>query len=116
MNYSRKNKYNNKKCTADNLTFDSIKEMEHYNYLMVMLRAGEISDLVLQPTFLLLEKQRYKGKGIRKVEYIADFMYYNKLTKETVVEDVKGYLTDIYKLKKKFFLAKYGDKYSFYEV
>lgn len=35
---------------------------------------------------------------------------------EEVVEDVKGYKTEIYKLKKKIFLNLYGDKYKFIET
>ena len=42
-------------------------------------------------------------------------MYWDEEAKETVVEDVKGYKTDVYRIKKKLFLKKYGDKYKFLE-
>jgi hypothetical protein len=68
-------KYRNKKCVCDGLNFDSLKEMRRYKELMLLYKAGKIDGLVLQPTFLLQDKFKHEGKGIRKIEYIADFMY-----------------------------------------
>ena len=52
---------------------------------------------------------------MRKVSYIADFMYKDIKRGVTVVEDVKGFKTDVYKIKKKLFLYKYP-KYEFKEI
>lgn len=34
---------------------------------------------------------------------------------QVIVEDTKGFKTDVYKIKRKLFLKKYGDKYKFIE-
>lgn len=69
------NKYRNKKIQVDMYVFDSIAESKRYRELKLLERAGEISELELQPKFLLQEGFKKNGKTYRKVEYIADFMY-----------------------------------------
>lgn len=100
-----KSKYNAVKTDVDGVTFDSRKEAERYKYLMMLQSAGVISDLRLQPRYLLQDSFIYDGKKIRKIEYIADFEYHQD--GDIIVEDVKGYKTDVYKIKKKLFLKKY---------
>lgn len=97
-------KYNAKKTTVDGITFDSRKEAERYKELKALERVGKIDKLELQPRFLLQDGFRYDGKAIRKIEYVADFLYRDLSTYELVVEDVKGVKTDVYKLKKSCFL------------
>ena len=109
------NKYSNSKTNLDNIKFDSQAEANRYAELKQFERAGLITNLVLQPRFLLQEKFKYKNITQRKIEYIADFMYFDKTKQLTVVEDVKGMKTDVYKLKKKLFLYKYPD-YEFIEI
>ena len=109
-----RSKYRAKKTEVDGILFDSKKEASRYNELKLLERAGVIKDLALQPNFLLQEGFKCQGTH-RKIEYIADFMYFDEEKKETVVEDVKGFKTDVYKLKKKLFLKRYGDKYKFIE-
>ena len=46
------------------------------------------------------------GKWPRPVTYIADFVYYEG--KKEIVEDVKGYRTDVYKLKKRLMWVVHG--------
>ncbi len=108
-------KYKAKKAVIDGITFDSKKEAGRYQELKLLERAGVIKDLVLQPSFLLQDKFKYKDKTERKIKYIADFKYLDTKTGKVVVEDVKGYKTDVYKLKRKLFLKKYGDKFEFLE-
>ena len=55
------------------------------------------------------------GTTHRKIEYVADFMYIDKDDKK-IVEDVKGMMTDVYKLKKKLFLNLYDEEYDFREI
>ena len=66
-------------------------------------KGGAISQLVLQPRFELQESFKKNGKTYRKIEYVADFMYRDNEKKVTIVEDVKGIKTDVYKLKRKMF-------------
>ena len=79
--------------------------------------AGEISDLSTQVKFVLIPTQRdpITGKILeRECSYIADFVYTvpqeaQETTKSTiVVEDVKGYRTDVYRIKKKLMLQRFG--------
>ena len=45
------NKYRNKKVIVDDYIFDSIQESRRYKELKLLLKAGEISNLELQPRF-----------------------------------------------------------------
>lgn len=107
-------KYHAKKTEVDGIVFDSAKEARHYASLKLLEHAGIISNLRLQPRFLLQDSFTHDGKKERKIEYVADFMY--DQGGRAVVEDVKGLKTQVYKLKRKMFLYKYGDKYEFKEV
>lgn len=109
-----KSKYGAKKTVVDGIKFDSRLEAEHYASLKLLERAGVIQNLTLQPRFLLQEGFKYQGHKERKIEYVADFQY--EQDGRIIVEDTKGFKTDIYKLKRKLFLYKYGDKVEFREV
>ena len=108
-------KYNARKTIIDGIKFDSKKEARRYKELKLLEKAGEIKDLQLQPRFTLQEKFKYQGKTERKIEYIADFQYEDIRTGQMIVEDTKGYRTDVYKLKRKLFLKRYSEKYKFIE-
>ena len=99
------NKYRNKKVIVDDYIFASIQESKRYKELKLLLRAGVIQDLELQPHFLLQESFKKNGKTYRKIEYIADFKYIEN--GKTIVEDVKGLQTDVFKLKYKIFEKMY---------
>lgn len=109
------NKYGNKKTVVDDIRFDSQKEAKYYLYLKGRLMKKEIKYLELQPSFLLQDKFKYEGKTERSIKYVADFQFIDCATGETVVVDVKGLRTDVYKLKRKWFLFKYP-QYKFMEV
>lgn len=113
---ARRNKYNAKKTVVDGIEFDSIREADKYCELKLLEKAKEIRNLELQPRFLLQDKFKDKmGTTHRKIEYVADFMYIDKDDKK-IVEDVKGMMTDVYKLKKKLFLNLYDEEYDFREI
>ena len=103
----RQNKYNNKKPTVDGITFDSKKEASYYQTLKLFKKAGHIKDFELQPKFELLspKKDHVTGRGIY---YRADFKVFYPNGQEKIV-DVKGYKTNVYKLKKKLLLARYPE-------
>ena len=109
-------KYNAKKTVVDGIKFDSKKEAARYEVLKGLELVGKIDRLELQPRFVLMDGFRYEGKAVRKIEYVADFLYRDLSTCELIVEDVKGVKTDVYKLKKKLFLKHYGNEYKFKEV
>lgn len=101
------NKYKNTKIVVDNIKFDSNLEATRYKELKLLLRAGEISNLELQPRFLLQDSFKKNGRTFRKIEYVADFKYIEN--GKTIVEDVKGIQTDVFKLKHKIFEKVYPD-------
>lgn len=107
-------KYHAVKTEVDGITFDSKKEAEHYAGLKTLEKAGIINNLVLQPRFLLQEPFMCDGKKERKIEYVADFQY--EQDGKIIVEDVKGEKTQVYKLKRKLFLYRYGGKVEFREL
>ena len=100
-------KYHNKKVQIDMYVFDSIAESIRYKQLALMEHSGYISELKLQPKFLLQDGFVKNGKRYRKIEYIADFMYIEN--GKIVVEDVKGKETEVFKLKHKLFEYKYPE-------
>lgn len=108
------NKYGASKTVIDGIKFDSKKEADFYAELKLLEKAEVISDLVLQPVFVLQDAFVCKGKKIRAITYVADFKY--RQGDKTVVVDVKGMRTDVYKLKRKLFLKRYGDQVDFREV
>lgn len=106
-----KSKYHSRKVTRDGMTFDSVKEYRRYCELRLLERAGKIANLQRQVKFELLPAQRDKRTGKlleRAVSYVADFTYYDE--EFYIVEDVKGYKTPEYKLKKKMMLYFHGIK------
>lgn len=106
-------KYLSKKTIIDGITFDSKKEGLHYLELKRRQELGEISNLELQPSFLLQEKFKRDGKIYRPITYIADFRYVEE--GKVIVEDVKGFKTPEYKIKKKLLLYKY-EGFEFREI
>ena len=112
----KRSKYNAQRTEVDGIQFASRFEAEHYASLKLLEKAGAIKDLKLQPRFLLQESFSYKGHTERKIEYVADFQYTQN--GEVIVEDTKSPATrtQVYKLKRKLFLHKYGDSITFKEV
>lgn len=96
-----RSKYHAKKVKDGGYTFDSQAEHRRWKELWLLQMAGQISGLAVHPVFHLMVN------GERVGNYIGDFLYY--LPDNTrVVEDVKGVLTPIYRLKKKLMKAIHG--------
>lgn len=104
------NKYKNKKVKVSGITFDSRKEARRYGELKYMQKAGKIKGLKRQVKYILIPSQRNANNRVieRECAYIADFVYTDTETGETIVEDVKGLRTDVYKIKRKLMLERYG--------
>lgn len=106
MSYS---KFKAVRTEVDGIKFASKAEARRYVELKDLQEAGKISNLELQPKFPILVH------GIKVCSYIADFRYHDHEIKKDgallgsiVIEDVKGMLTPIYRLKKKLMLACYN--------
>jgi hypothetical protein len=102
----KKNKYKNIKKEYDGMKFDSLLELKRYKELKLSINRGAITDLELQPKFVILDTfyvlKNGKKECMRKHTYSADFQYMeNGLL---VVEDFKGMETDVYRNNRKFFL------------
>lgn len=102
-------KYHSKKTIVDGITFDSKKEAKRYCELKILEHYGKIKDLRLQYQFILQPPFKKNGKSIRAITYVADFFYFDTERCKNIVEDVKGYKTDVYQLKKKLFEYKFPD-------
>ena len=90
----------------DGLTFPSKKEAKRYSELKALEAAGEIRGLELQPTFDLYTFSG--GTFVAVCKYKADFRYLDMRSKRWIVEDVKGMLTPIYRLKRKWLKLQNG--------
>lgn len=106
-----KSKYGNKKVEIDGLTFDSKAEALYYSKLKKMHERGEILFFRTQPRYRLLDGFEKDGKRHRPIDYIADFEVHHKDGSIEVV-DVKGFKTEVFKIKEKMFNAKYPHKLS----
>ena len=95
---ANRNKYGAKRVG----THASKKEHNRAAQLSIMQRAGLISDLREQVPFLLIPAHRFEdGTFERACRYIADFVYTDNATGNTVVEDTKGVRTKEYIIKRK---------------
>lgn len=118
-NHYKNNKYNNRKIVVNGIVFDSAREAHRYSELLVLLKAGEISDLKRQVKYTLIPPQREPDTvgprgGVRpgrlienEVNYVADFVYKDKDGNE-IVEDTKGFRTKDYVIKRKLALYLLG--------
>lgn len=123
--YGKKSKYKAQKAQIRKSdgsveSFDSKKEARRFVELRFMEQAGKVENLQRQVKFVLIPAQReedrigksggiIKGKVIeREVAYYADFVYSDRESGETVVEDVKGIRTKEYILKRKMMLYFHG--------
>tara|TARA_B100000683_G_scaffold246396_1_gene258014 strand:- start:380 stop:772 length:393 start_codon:yes stop_codon:yes gene_type:complete len=112
-----KHKYRAVKTTVDGKTFDSKKEAKRYTELKLLEKTGMITHLELQPTYQITVN------GVDICKYKADFRYFTVRAENReqysnskgewvvptktgdregqIIEDVKGFKTPIYRLKKK---------------
>lgn len=99
-------KYGNKKVIVDGIKFDSKHEADVYSQLKLLERCGAIRNLQLQVPFVLLDAYEIKGRKVRAIKYVADFVFINEKG-EQEVWDAKGWKTKEYLLKKKMFEYRY---------
>jgi len=92
-----KSKYKNIPTVVDGIKFDSKKESERYKQLKLLKQIGEVKEFELQKSYKLAGRYRY----------VCDFFVKWRNGIECV-EDVKGYKTQVYKLKKAWMKDKYN--------
>lgn len=102
------NKYRAIKTYNDGKQFASKAESRRYSELKLLQRAGEISDLKLQPQFpFIIGDKPVISKNKRQLKYIADFSYVDR-NGSVVIEDCKGFFTPESRLKIALTEAIYG--------
>ena len=104
-------KYRNVRVVVDGLPFASKAEARRYTDLKLLQQTGEISGLVLQPCYVLLDGYLDgPSKWVRPIVYVSDFAYRERGNTRIVVEDVKGgkgTQTAVFRLKARLFRQKY---------
>lgn len=104
----RRQKYGNTRVEDAGMLFDSKAEHRRWQYLAMLAKAREITDLRRQVPFELIPSlPRPSGGKERPTVYIADFVYVDASGKR-VVEDVKGAVTPEFRLKRKLMLWVHG--------
>ena len=100
-------KYKSRKVAVGGQVFDSRKEYTRWCELVLLQKAGQITDLKRQVKYELIPSQRI-GKKVaeRACTYVADFVYTEN--GKTVVEDTKGFKTKDYIIKRKLMLWVHG--------
>lgn len=95
-------KYRNKPCTVGAEKYRSQRERDRHQSLLLLQRAGKISDLKREVSFELAPGVLIKGEARKRpaVRYVADFTYMDLTANTFVVEDAKGMSTPVYRLKK----------------
>lgn len=89
-------KYRNVKTEVDGYKFDSKIEAARYSFLKRLHSVALITHLSVKPRFIF---EGLKTESNRDYTYIADFSYRNA-SGALIVEDVKGFKTPEYKIKK----------------
>jgi len=103
-----RNKYGATKVLIGEHRFDSMREAARYKELVLLVAAGEITDLEIHPGFpLVVVELAHDGPPFvfhTIGRYTADFKYRNVRTGNVIVEDVKSKptRTEAYRLRKKF--------------
>lgn len=102
-----RNKYNNKKITLGEHTFDSFAESRYYLHLLDLQREGIVTDIQMQVPFVLREAFEHEGVKYRAMKYVADFVVAYADGTERVI-DVKGKVLQTFRDKRKLFVARYN--------
>ena len=100
------NKYNSRRTEYHGTSYMSNKEAEYAYQLDMLLAAGEIKSYEKQVKLSL------DVNGVHIANYYMDFVVTNNDDSLDAIE-VKGFETDVWKMKWKLAQALYGDKYKF---
>jgi len=84
--------------------YASKREAAYATTLRALEKAGEIAQLQEQVSFELVPRDEL-GRAVR---YLADFRYWDNRSAKWVICDVKGYRTDVYKLKRRLMWKVHG--------
>jgi hypothetical protein len=106
-----RSKYGNILVRKNGYTFDSQAECAMYCDLLLLEKAKKVRNVIVHPRFTLLEAyDTLSGKPVKKLEYEADFEFYDIERKRRRVIDCKGYRTDVFEIKEKLFNYFFGEQ------
>ncbi len=103
---SKSRKFRNKVTDTPDGKFDSEAEYRYWCHLKLRQRAGEITDLERQVVFELAPSVVVNGRKRPPIRYVADMQYWE--AGKLVVADVKGVVTEGYRLKRHLLKAVHG--------
>lgn len=81
-------------------SFASKAEASLFDYLKLLERAGEIDYLGEQKHVVLVD-----GDRNHRIEYIADFLVFDKKLNANVYCEMKGFQTDVWRLKRRLWFS-----------
>lgn len=116
INWYNQSKYRNEKqVSVLGGEFDSKKEMKKYEELVWLEKLGKVHSLQRQVKYVLIPAQYIEVNGKKKCierecSYYLDFQYFDVDLNRMVYLDVKGFETDVFKIKRKLMLFVYGIK------
>ena len=96
----------------DGINFDSLAEASRYQELKLFQASGAIWGLKCHPRFEIVPACNYDGKRERALYYEADFEYCEDNGGDPpthVVEDVKGFETATFRIKRRLFIWQYPE-------
>ena len=102
LNSNIKHKFNAKSTIVDGIRFDSKIESRYFEKLMLLKKSGEILFFLRQVPFHLPGNIRYL------VDFVEFYAPKNNHQGDVVFTDVKGYMTNMSKLKIKQVESIYG--------
>ena len=97
-----KSKFRNIRVEYDGIKFDSKRECAYYQELKLLEAAGDISQLRVHP-----KDFNITINNKRICRYEPDFIFYDNKQGRFRIQDVKGVVTALFKLKKKLVEATY---------
>lgn len=100
------NKYHNQITKIDGINFDSKLEAQRYGELLLLEKAGQISELKVHPRYMVAEGQ--SDMRLRPIYYVGDFEY--REGDRIICEDIKGgkaTQTAVFKMKAKLFRMRF---------
>lgn len=92
-------KYGALKTNVSGIVFDSKAEARRFGELVILQRAGYIANLERQPIYVLAPAVVIGGRKKPALRYKADFRYADVKACKIVVEDVKGVVTPLFRVK-----------------
>lgn len=106
MSRVNRSKYGAKKVIVGSRTYDSKAEALRAVSLRLELSVGAISDLRYQVAYELAQSVIVAGRKRPPLRYVADFVYIRDGVE--VVEDVKGMVTAVYRIKRHLMKSVHG--------